>query len=350
MCSSDLTAEALCALNKLDLTPQHFVELCGEGEWYVGSRGGAGDHAAMKFAQRGQVVKLGFLPFRFDCMFDFPEGVKLIVANSHVKANKTTNAKDAFNARVAAFDFGLMLFKDKFPRYSGVTHHLRDINTANLGLSPCGIYELLLALPEKVKPADLYALISQENHTQIKRISASHKAPEHYNIRAIMMYGVAECLRADLCKGLFTANKIKSFGQMMNISHNGDRVASYDANGACHDYDASLPDSTLLELIEDLASEDSAKAHAAQIENQPGGYACSTPEIDFIVDTALKVKGVIGAQLSGAGLGGCVMILVEDVAVNALMSKLEDAYYTPRGLEPGMTVCVPVKGSGVLTL
>ena len=37
------TAEALVALNALNLRTREFVDLCGEGEWYVGSRGGAGD-------------------------------------------------------------------------------------------------------------------------------------------------------------------------------------------------------------------------------------------------------------------------------------------------------------------
>ena len=34
-------AEAAVALNGLDVTPQQFVDLCGEGEWFVGSRGGS---------------------------------------------------------------------------------------------------------------------------------------------------------------------------------------------------------------------------------------------------------------------------------------------------------------------
>lgn len=344
------TAEALCVLNSLEVTPQHFVELCGEGEWYVGSRGGAADHAAMKFAQRGQVVKLGFLPFKFETIYDFPKGYKLIIANSFVKANKTTNAKDAFNSRVAAFEFGLMIFKDEFPQYKGVVEHLRDINAANLGLPLSGIYELLLELPEKVKPQELFTIISAENHVKITRILASHNPPESYSIRAVTMYGIAECCRARLCKALFDENKIAEFGRMMNISHNGDRVVCYDENGYSGKYDSDLTSAKLNDLIKNLSSEDPSKVLAAQIENQPGGYACSTPEIDFIVDTALKVKGVAGAQISGAGLGGCVMILVEDMAVDILIEKLNDTYYAPRKLESGLVVCVPVEGSGVLKL
>ncbi|NSW92089.1 MAG: hypothetical protein HPY74_15705 [Firmicutes bacterium] len=74
------------------------------------------------------------------------------------------------------------------------------------------------------------------------------------------------------------------------------------------------------------------------------------PEIDYIVDMALRVKGVMGAQISGAGLGGCVMILVEEGAVDALVAKLEQEYYAPRNLEPAVTVCAPVKGSGLVYL
>jgi len=283
-------------------------------------------------------------------MYNFPQGYKLIIANSFVKANKTTNAKDAFNSRVAAYEFGLMIFKDKFPQYSGVVRHIRDISTANLGLPPGGIYDLLLELPEKVKPEELFELISAGNHAKIKSILTSHTSPAFYNIRAVVLYGVAECCRASLCKGLFDAKKIAGLGRMMNISHNGDRVVSYDEKGGSRAYDSSVPDAKLRELIADLAGGDPEKISAAQIENQPGGYACSTPEIDFLVDTALGVKGVLGAQISGAGLGGCVMILVENQAEAGLVKKLEIAYYKPRGLESGLTVCVPVEGSGVLSV
>lgn len=416
------TAEAFHVLNNLNLTPQKFVELCGEGEWYVGSRGGAADHAAMKFAERGHVVKLGFMPFKFEDMYSFPEGYKLIIANSHVKSNKTTNSKDAFNSRIASYEFGVMIFKEKFPQYRGIVEHLRDINTKKLGLPPSKIYEMLMELPEKVTVDELFDLLcvgkegnksewenkgkqgnrdnwenrekqrkqksqseqysqgsqvsqvsqgnqgdqgnqgnrvnqeirkgyeNHENYRKIKRILASHNPPDYYYVRAVTMFGVAECCRARLCKELLDAGNIETFGKMMNISHNGDRVVYYDENGKMQEYDWGLTGEKLEELISDLRSEDPARVLQAQIEKQPGGYACSIPEIDYIVDVALGVDGVMGAQISGAGLGGCVMIMVEEDAVDALVAKLESMYYEPRGLEPDLTVCVPVKGSGVLGL
>ena len=359
------SAEAAVALNQLDVTPQSFVDLCGEGEWFVGSRGGAGDHAAMKFGERGYVTTLGFFPFGYRGSFQFPEGYRMLIANSYVKANKTTNAKDIFNQRVASYEFAVMIIKDKHPKLAEKIKYLRDINPETLGLLPSAIYELLLELPEKLTQEELFNKISDKHHKDINRIIASHDEPEYYLIRSVALYGIAECMRAKVCKELLENGEYEKFGTLMKISHDGDRVVYYDENndchdgdrevdydgqGNCHDYDYSYPDDKLKGLIRDLESQNPKLVQQAQLEMQPGGYACSTPEVDFIVDVTSRIEGVVGAQLSGAGLGGCVMILVKEDAVDKVIETLEQEYYRPRGLENGITVCVPVKGSGVLAV
>ena len=55
----------------------------------------------------------------------------------------------------------------------------------------------------------------------------------------------------------------------------------------------------------------------------PGGYRVSTPEIDHLVDIALGIEGVLGARLTGAGLGGCLVILAHQHAVGELLARLE---------------------------
>ena len=155
-------------------------------------------------------------------------------------------------------------------------------------------------------------------------------------------------MRAKVCKEMLENEEYEKFGTLMKNSHDGDRVVYYDENGECHDYDYSYPDDKLKGLIRDLESQNPKLVQRAQLEMQSGGYACSTAEVDFIVDVTSRIEGVIGAQLSGAGLGGCVMILVKENAVDKVIETLEQEYYQPRGLENGITVCVPVKGSGVL--
>ena len=84
------------------------------------------------------------------------------------------------------------------------------------------------------------------------------------------------------------------------------------------------------------------------LADQCGKYACSTEAIDHLVDISIGCEGVVGAQLAGAGLGGCMMILVRDSAVDKLMKRLREYFYRPRGLRFGAHVCSPVAGAGLL--
>jgi N-acetylgalactosamine kinase len=56
----------------------------------------------------------------------------------------------------------------------------------------------------------------------------------------------------------------------------------------------------------------------------------------------------MGAQLAGAGLGGCMMVLAHRDATEELARRMEEAYYRPRDLAPDISVCTPIAGSGVL--
>jgi galactokinase len=69
-----------------------------------------------------------------------------------------------------------------------------------------------------------------------------------------------------------------------------------------------------------------------------------------MIQIALDTPGVLGAQLSGAGLGGCMMALAEQRAAATVIQNMTDRYYAPNGLEPGAFEFAPVAGSGPLTL
>ena len=110
------TLQASIALNNFDLTSQQFIDLCGEGEWFVGSRGGAGDHAAIYLGQRGKLANVSYLPFRVERIIDAPSDYQVIIANSHIKATKSSTAKHIFNEKVASYNLGLAVFKQRCPR------------------------------------------------------------------------------------------------------------------------------------------------------------------------------------------------------------------------------------------
>jgi N-acetylgalactosamine kinase len=336
------STEAAIALNDLDMQIMDFINLCGEGEWFVGSRGGAGDHAAMKCGKYDMLTHIGFLPFEIKGTVPFPKECSLIVANSYVEAKKSVGARDQFNQKVACYEIGLMMIKKLFPQYTHKLNYLRDINTQNLSVTQSRIYEMLLALPEKMTSDEVHEQLS-EYKDKIERIQKSHKIPEYYEIRSVVLYGIAECDRSNRCYELLKKGDYKTLGRLMNISHDGDRVWK---DNKPFDYSAS--DSYLRSLISDLSSEVPERVERAQIYNQPGGYACSTKVIDELVDYVNRQEGVLGSELSGAGLGGCILILVKKEKANNILDLLKKHYYDKNNLPMGAEIFKPVSGSSVI--
>jgi N-acetylgalactosamine kinase len=67
-----------------------------------------------------------------------------------------------------------------------------------------------------------------------------------------------------------------------------------------------------------------------------------------MVDIAAATEGVAGAQLAGAGLGGCLMVLVRRKSVPALRANLEKAAAASSGPVPSVLICLPIAGAGLL--
>jgi galactokinase len=81
-------------------------------------------------------------------------------------------------------------------------------------------------------------------------------------------------------------------------------------------------------------------------------YEVSTPELDRIVDIAMTA-GAAGARLTGAGLGGAVLILCAGHTEERIRESLAAGYYRPSGVTPSEDVlfqAVPSDGATVTHL
>jgi N-acetylgalactosamine kinase len=341
------TAEAMIAVNQLDTFPAQFVDLCGEGEWFVGTRGGSADHAAIKYGQKGKVVKVTFFDFAVQDIVPFPEDLAMVVCDSGIKAQKTANARDQFNHRVTCYRIGLRLIKRLFPQYVPLLHHLRDVNARTLGVPLSWIYRILLRLPEQTTQDELRTMLPGED---LEPLFSTHQPPEDglYPIRGVVLFGLSEFERSRRYADALRAGHMGEIGALMNASHDGDRVSRLDEAGTRQPWYAPTSNGYLLDRIEDLESGEPERVIRAQLQWQPGSYHCSVPEIDHMVDVALATEGVLGAQLAGAGLGGCMMVLARGEAVPQLRENLLKQYYAPYGQSPAILVCKPIAGSGVL--
>jgi galactokinase len=165
-----------------------------------------------------------------------------------------------------------------------------------------------------------------------------------------MLFGIGECQRAKEALDCLRREDMARFGRLMRISHDGERRFRLRDDRTVEPYAGDVSDAYLHERIADLGSGDPVRRERAALAHQPGSYRCSTPEIDAIVDIACGTPGVLGAQIAGAGLGGCAMVLAEAGATAALEERLGELFYRPRGLPSGVCVCTPAAGSRVVSV
>jgi N-acetylgalactosamine kinase len=334
-------AEAILRNNELSIDKNELITLCAEADWFVGTRSGAADHAAIALAENGKVLPLRFFPLEKYEAIAWPSGCSLVVVNSGKSAEKSNEAQDIFNQRIACYRFGFDWLLKEHPRLFLDVQHIRNLYPENLRISLADFYKLIKSLPENMQGREIANLFPVDWSV----LMPNCPNPENYlfAIRDTVFYGAAECARSRMFGGLLAENKLAEIGNLMNISHDGDRVARKE-NGRMqpfrNHYDGALMDRLIRESAKD--------AEQWALPWQPGAYGCSTPEIDALVDLAKSVEGVFGAQIAGAGLGGSLMVFAKQEAVNDCLAKLNRHFFAPRSLVMLHQVCRPVGGSGVL--
>ena len=121
---------------------------------------------------------------------------------------------------------------------------------------------------------------------------------------------------------------------MMNVSQLGDRVAQL----------ADRSSGRVKSLQDDAL-------HVMEQEGFPirriaGDYHVSTPNIDRLASICLNCPDVLGARLSGAGLGGMLIVLGRQGFDEALDPILHRDYYEPLDKEFRKIRIVPSQGAG----
>ena len=331
------TLDILSYFNQFPLKPRKFIDLCGEGEWFVGTRGGNADHAAIKMSERNRVTQIGFFPFNIVESAPFPLDYNLLVVDSKIKATKSGEMLLQYNEKVCAYDIGLAIIRQRYPELASKLKHLRDLDPDRINISKAAIYTYLKELPQEITIELLPEYLSEPVIEQLTRRFPNFPTTRKIPLRAVVLYGLGEIQRAKKCLQLLKAGKMQELGQLMNISHDGDRVVKYD-DGQATSF-APIYDNNFLEraIRDDLP--------LAQIS---GHYACSIPEIDYLVDTALSLSGVLGAQISGAGLGGCMMVLLEKTETTQVAQRLSDAYHDKFHKLLEVVDSAPVQGATLL--
>ena len=74
-------------------------------------------------------------------------------------------------------------------------------------------------------------------------------------------------------------------------------------------------------------------------------YEVSAPELDFLVDTAIGIEGVLGARMTGGGFGGCTVNLLRQGSSERFRAAITQAYQERFGITPQIFLCRPSGGA-----
>ncbi len=76
-------------------------------------------------------------------------------------------------------------------------------------------------------------------------------------------------------------------------------------------------------------------------------YECSHPNLDWLVERALREPGIRGARLTGAGWGGCMIVVGDHVALDAAAPAIARDYEHEFGLRPRLWISAASPGARI---
>ena len=107
----------------------------------------------------------------------------------------------------------------------------------------------------------------------------------------------------------------------------------------------------VLRAIDDLRRND-FRSFGEQMYRSHSGlrdeYQVSSPDLDFLVDAASTVPGVLGARMMGAGFGGCTINLVEQQSVQGFVEEMKSRYHHRTGIANNVHVTHIESGTRLL--
>jgi galactokinase len=249
---------ALLQANGVRATFEELMEILPEGEYFVGTRGGGMDHAAVLASKPECALLIHFAPVCVD-QVPIPKGWAFLVAHSLTTAEKSGAVKAQYNSK----------------RTAG-TQALQRLGFATYGEA-----------------------VERHSFDDLQALAAAKLDGEELEC---FLHVAGEALRVKDAVSALGKADADEFGRILNASH----------------------------------------------ESLRDRLRVSCPALDELVEAACSA-GALGARLTGAGFGGCAVILCDASSRERVRSGLIDRYYSKRsGFEPDMHLIAAVPSAGAL--
>jgi galactokinase len=296
---------ALMAVNDLTQDALETAQMVARSEWYVGTMAGGMDQAASMLGQRDHALLIHFDPLRVTPV-RMPSGAAIIVVDSLEIADKSGKVREEYNRRVvecaiAARILGKAIGLDNVRVLGDVVKLLGTWSARDL------IDTLVKSAPERLTIAETSRLLSVDEESlraEIlgqgpNRIEVGETRPLEILRRA--RHVLTETERVELAADALASGRLEEMGALMDASH----------------------------------------------ESLRNDFEASTTRLDAMVKCA-REGGALGARLTGAGFGGCIIALARESDAARVLDRLAKDYYAKLGAEAASRAlhCVVHAGPG----
>ncbi|MHB0878906.1 MAG: galactokinase [Anaerolineae bacterium] len=296
-----VSALAFSDVNDMGLSHGKLAEAASQAEWYVGTRGGIMDQFASVFGRGGHALFLDCRPvapgqYHLE-RIPLPGGYRLVVCSTGVRHE---NTRSEFNTRVFECRVGAHLLRRHFPD----VRYLRDASAESLGFSRSEVEAMIAELlPEGIDGQTLIDTGVVDAVASDMPATFKIDAARDYRVRQRCRHVISENQRVQDCVGLLRAGDVEAFGAMMDAAH------------------ASARDD----------------------------YEVSVPQVEEMVEAARTSAGCIGARITGAGWGGCVVAMVQDESVGEFVERVKERYYAATRIRSEVIVLNSATGAQVVS-
>ncbi|XP_005186927.1 N-acetylgalactosamine kinase [Musca domestica] len=310
--SSALVSSAVLAtgyVHHATLNRKTLASISAACERYIGTQGGGMDQAIAYLAKEGCAQFIEFYPSLNATPLRLPEGACFVVANSLAEMNKA--ATSDFNERVVECRLGcrLIALNKNFNNWKDMQVFAKLQAALACDLAQLERYALEFVSQDIYKRSELCEVFGVTNE-EFERdfLTENTRNMQQFKLKQRTLHVIQESLRVlefhEICEK-YSSNSLHSNG--MHVNGNGDMS-----------FESTV--SRLSQLMRQ--SHESLKTL----------YECSHPNLDKLVEISHQLG--IGARLTGAGWGGCIVALCDSVeSSNSYIEALKDKYYSKLSTE-----------------
>jgi len=279
------SALALLTLNEIELPFPELAEVLPQAERYVGTMSGGMDQAISLLAVARHALRIDFFPLHVRAV-PLPPDYRVVVCHSLVTAEKSGRARLSYNLRVAECRLAARVCEVALaPALPRALTMLGDLTRLFPGRPLLEFLPAIEAhLPRRPLSLAEVARIVGSSPTQLREdCDISPELGDRFAVLSRVRHVLTEAERVDRAERLLAEGDAGGFGALMDASH-----------ASCRD-----------------------------------DYEISCLEIEALV-AAAKESGAIGARVTGAGFGGCIVALVEASRVPGFLELVDRRFYRQR--------------------